>query len=110
MNKPVVLHIVRCYQELFAILKRYSLRVMVHGFNGSPELLNELWKRDITVSFAPQILHKPELLTKLSAPAGKFGFESDNSPDISVKQILSQTGIKNIENMTDQYFNDFLEI
>ena len=110
MNKPVVLHVVRCYQEIFALLKRFSLRVMVHGFCGSPELLDELWKRDITVSFPVNALKKTALMDKLTAPRGRFGFESDCNQNISVNEIINKSMIPGVEKMTDQYFNDFLGI
>lgn len=114
-RKPVVIHAVRSFQEIFSVLKSFAqLKVMFHGFRSSPEMVEELWKRNITVSFHPQIINSPALLTKLKNPAGAFGFESDNDRNISVPQLLTGikeiSGINNIEKMTDQYFDDFLEI
>lgn len=110
MNKPVILHIVKSYQEIFALLKKFNLRLMVHGFCGSPELLDELWKRQITVSFPEKILSRQELINKLAKNSGAYGFESDDRAGCDVRNILKNCGIQNVEHMTDQYFADFLRI
>ena len=108
MQLPVVLHIVRCYQELFEVIKPFNLRLMVHGFCGSSELLKELWKRNITVSFNCNILQRRELLAELQKTDKPFGFESDDNENVSIPELLAQTGIKDIEAVTDRNFNDFI--
>ena len=108
LDLPVVLHVVRCFPEVMAMLKTCPLRVMIHGFRGSPELLDELWKRGYTVSFHHAALDKPELRQKLLHPAGPFGFESDDDAALTVTDILARCPLKNAEGMTDQYFADFL--
>ena len=107
-GKPVVLHIVRCYQELFELIKPFRVKLMLHGFSGSVELLKELWKRDITVSFSPKILSRQDLLQCLAAPAGPFGFESDDNPAVNTGEILKQCRIKDIETVTDHNFKRFI--
>lgn len=114
-RKPVVLHAVRSFQEIFSALKPFSgLQVMFHGFRSSPEMLDELWKRKITVSFHPQIINSPALSAKLNNASGAFGFESDDDPEISITQLLIEvenfSGVCGLEKRTDQYFDDFLEI
>lgn len=113
-DKPVVLHIVRCFPELLQSLKAFNLKVMLHGFRSSPELLDELWKRNITVSFSPTVTASIELMQKLKNPAGPFGFESDDRLDTDVRQVIERTaaatGLQNLEQITDQYFADFTGI
>ncbi|MCI5778777.1 MAG: TatD family hydrolase [Lentisphaeria bacterium] len=109
LRKPVVLHVVRCFPELFAALRPLKLRVMVHGFRGTPELLDELWRRGMTVSFHRSVLGREDILRKLRRPAGPFGFESDDDPRTTVRELLDTCGIPNAEERTDQYFADFLE-
>ena len=108
-GKPVVLHVVRCFHELPEMLRRWKLRVMVHGFRGSAELLDELWRQGITVSLHPSVLDREDILRKLEAPTGAFGFESDDDAALTVADILARGPLKNAERMTDQYFADFLE-
>ena len=110
MHKPVVLHIVQCYQELFELIKPFKLKLLLHGFAGSPELLQELWKRNITVSCSKRILCRPEILMQLQKPAGAYGFESDDDPATDVRNILTQSQIKDVETITDRNFNDFIMV
>ena len=113
-RKPVVIHCVRSFQEIFNLLKPFNIKVLFHGFRSSPELLDELWKRKFAVSFHPAAQHTPALMSKLSAAKGIFGFESDSDPDISISGILNSISekyrIKQLEKITDQNFLDFLEI
>ncbi len=110
-DKPVVFHSVRCSQEIFAMLKKFNLsRVMFHGFCGSPELLDELWKRNITVSVPEKILFRSGIVAKLAKNSGAYGFESDDSPGCDVRKVMKNSGIRNVEAITDQYFADFLRI
>ncbi len=113
-KKPVILHIVKSFQELFNLLKPFNLKVMIHGFRGSPQLLQELWKRKITVSFHHRIVNNTSLAMQLMNPGGAFGFESDDYPDICIKKVISDLSekykIKNLEKITDQNFATFLEL
>ena len=110
MDKPVVLHAVKCYQEIFSLLKKFKVRAMLHGFCGSLELLDELWKRQITVSFSEKAVLRQEIISKLATNTGAYGFESDAAQERDVRQIMSRTKIKNVETITDRYFADFLRI
>ena len=113
-GKPVVLHAVRSFPETLAVLKNFPLKVMVHGFRSSPEMLDELWKKGITVSFHLKAVGNPLLMNKLHHAKGPFGFESDDRQDIDIREIISgakkTSGMKNLERLTDQFFADFLEI
>jgi TatD DNase family protein len=113
-HKPVIIHCVRAWQEIFSLLKPYRLQVMFHGFRGSPEMLNELWKRHYTVSFHPSICSNMPLLSMLKKAGGSYGFESDDCAETSVPELLGKvchaSGIIDIEKITDQNFADFLEI
>ena len=113
-RKPVVLHIVKSYQELFDLLKPFDLKVMIHGFRSSPQLLQELWKRNITVSFHHRITKNDSLIKQLKNANGAFGFESDDFDDIFVEELISELSekykIPDLEKVTDQNFANFLEL
>lgn len=114
LHKPVVIHCVKAFDELFAVLKRFPVKAMFHGFRSSPEMLDELWKRKITVSFHPQMVNNPALMHKLSNAKGGFGFESDDIKDIDLEFLLDtaelNSKVAGLEKITDQNFADFLEI
>ena len=111
MNKPVIFHVVRAWEEFFSIIKPYRLKMMVHGFRGSAELLKELWKRDIIVSFHKSVINRQDIITSLSG-SGKFGFESDDDPECDVARIIDDTvkagGHCDIEKFTDAVFQEFV--
>lgn len=112
-HKPVVIHCVKAFDELFAILKPFTLKVMIHGFRSSPQMLDELWKRKFTVSFHPLMVNNIALMKKLQNHYGAFGFESDDLKDVDIIDLLN-TAEKNscnsgLEKITDQFFADFLE-
>lgn len=50
---PVVFHVVKKYDILLNLVKRYygSLRSIVHGFRGSPELASQLRHAGVEISF-----------------------------------------------------------
>jgi len=52
-NLPVVFHVVRKYDIILNLVKRYhgSLRSIVHGFRGSPELASQLRHAGLEISF-----------------------------------------------------------
>jgi TatD DNase family protein len=114
-HKPVVIHCVRAFEELFAALKPFpQLKILFHGFRSSPQMLMELWKRGVTVSFHKQIIHRPALAHMLVNAAGAFGFESDDDRTTELPLLLDTMADKyhlsNLEQITDQHFADFLEI
>jgi TatD DNase family protein len=111
MNKPVVFHIVRAWEEFFSIIKPYRLKMMLHGFCGSAELLKELWRRNIIVSFHKSVTKRPDIITSLSG-TGKFGFESDDDQECDIAQIIGETvkagGRSDMEQFTDAVFQEFV--
>ena len=108
LHKPVVLHVVRCFPEVLDLLRQFRLKAMVHGFRGNARQLNELWRHGITVSFHHSALAREDLRRELSHPAGPFGFESDDDPQISIREMLERCPAAAAETLTDQHFADFL--
>ena len=107
----MIFHVVRAWEEFFSIIKPYRLKMMVHGFRGSTELLKELWRRDIIVSFHKSVINRQDIITSLSG-SGKFGFESDDDPECDVARIIDDTvkagGHCDIEKFTDAVFQEFV--
>ncbi len=77
-NLPMILHIVRAWEEFFKITKRISIHtpMIIHGFRGKPELASELIKRGFHLSFGP--FFNPKSLA-LAYQKDKLLLESDNS-------------------------------
>lgn len=113
-DKPVVVHAVKAFQELFEILKHYDLRIMLHGFRSNVQILDELWRRKITVSFHHSVLSDAAIMAKLKNPGGRFGFETDDDMNVNIETVIQKAAdiseVKNMEKITDQNFCDFMEI
>ena len=84
MNKPVIIHLVGCYQKAFEILKETNPRTdfILHSWSGSAQMANEFLKLGGKISLSAGILKSPKKLKDIltSIPSDKILFETD-SPD-----------------------------
>lgn len=63
LDRPLVLHVVRAWGRLEALLRTeaWPTRVMIHAFSGSADTAKALQKRGITLSFAPMGHRSPRI-------------------------------------------------
>lgn len=80
-RKPVVLHVVRAYEEVLRALDEVQLpAVIFHGFIGSPELAERLLKRGFYLSFGERTFRSSKTLEALrSTPLERLFIETDES-------------------------------
>lgn len=80
-EKPVVLHVVRAYEEVLKALDEVQLpAVIFHGFIGSPELAERLLKRGCYLSFGERTFRSSKTLEALrSTPLERLFIETDES-------------------------------
>ncbi len=78
---PVVLHVVRAFNEMieFAKSHRPSVPMIIHGYNGSPEMAEELVKSGFLVSFGEAIAgeHSKIVEALQKVPLEKLFLETD---------------------------------
>lgn len=114
LNKPMIVHCVRYYPELIAIKTQCApdLKVLVHGYNGKVEILEQLLKHNFYVSFGSLslkrddiyefILQKPQYLDRIC-------LETDDS-GINIKEIYKRAAkvlkmnIKDLEQLMKTNF------
>ena len=111
-KKPVVLHLVRPAEAVFAILERYPLRYLVHGFRGKAEKLANYLERKWFVSLGMRGLEDPgvaEYLRKRGLE--RIGFETDASGG-DIRAVLAAAAAAldrpDLERVTDRTFENFL--
>ena len=84
-NRPLSLHIVHAWEELFLFRKKYSLPArgaLIHGFCGSSELASRLVKEGFLLSFGPTLLKSPKSAEALRLiPLNSLLLESDREDD-----------------------------
>ncbi len=79
-NLPLVIHCVRAYNELLAILSKFTtLRGMVHAYNANSETAKQLAKKDMLLGIGSIILNENSQLSKSieKIPLEQLLIESD---------------------------------
>lgn len=110
-HKSVVIHCVKAWAELLEIRKNFPNRQwLIHGFRGSPELLEQLRKQNFFLSLGragiERLLHPGFSLYRI-------GFETDDSSD-DLRELLRiaaaklQISCRETESITDKNFEEFL--
>ena len=81
MRLPVVLHCVRAFAPMMAILGEYKLKAVIfHGFIGSKEQAAEAVKRGYFISFGERTPRSPKTIEALrSTPLDNLFLETDES-------------------------------
>ncbi|MBQ1939048.1 MAG: TatD family hydrolase [Alistipes sp.] len=80
-RKPVVLHVVRAYEEVLKALDEVQLpAVIFHGFIGSPELAERLIRRGFYLSFGERTFRSSKTQEALRrVPLARLFIETDES-------------------------------
>lgn len=88
LSKPVILHCVKCFDELMSVQKEMKPRVplIVHGFNKHPELGLQLLSKGFNLSFGRAILNPHSGAAVLLQGLDVFFLETDNA-DCSIQEI-----------------------
>ncbi|MGN0003250.1 MAG: TatD family hydrolase [Sphingobacterium composti] len=80
LQKPLIIHCVHAYQEIFAILKdqKATVPIIFHGFNKKAELGNSILNQGYYVSLGTSILKRNQDDFIKSVELNKIFFETDN--------------------------------
>ena len=91
-NKPVVIHCVRAWEELFRAHKRLkpSLPWLVHGFRGNKDLAAQLISKNMFLSFWFNFIIRSEAAKLIkSLPHERIFLETDSS-GVDIKDIYTK--------------------
>jgi TatD DNase family protein len=94
INKPLILHCVKCFAELIAVKDRLKVNVpmIIHGFNKNKELGKQLLDKGFLLSFGLAVLKENSGAAKLVQSTNHFFLETDDA-DISIEEIYQATAI-----------------
>ncbi len=117
-NKPVVIHCVKAWEELFRAHKRLkpSLPWLVHGFRGNRDLAAQLISKNMFLSFWFSFIIRPEAAGLIkSLPAERIFLETDGS-GVDIKDIYSKVSadldmtVEKLKGIIYNNFNGFFNI
>lgn len=91
LEKPVVLHCVRAFEEVMKIVADYRLKAVIfHGFIGSKEQAQRALAQGYFLSFGECTFHSPKTIEALRiTPLSQLFAESDESPT-PIEEIYSK--------------------
>ncbi|GAA4787856.1 TatD family hydrolase [Olivibacter ginsenosidimutans] len=91
VKKPLIIHCVKAFEEVMAILKteKNQVPVIFHGFNKKQTLAAMLTKKGYYLSFGGAILKDQHTDSLLSCPLTQLFFETDNN-QYSIHQVYEK--------------------
>ena len=98
LNKPVLLHCVKAYDELIALHKKIKPQVpiVVHGFNKSEQLGKQLISQGFILSFGKVLLNENSGAALLVKKTSLFFLETDDS-ELPIAELYAATAkLKNV--------------
>ncbi len=103
LNKPVIIHCVKAFNELEAVLRKVkpSVPVIIHGFNGKVELGRQLSRLGVYFSFGAALLNSGSNAVRFMAEVAedRFFLETDTA-DIHVSELYNVVaGIRNVDSV-----------
>lgn len=97
LQKPVILHCVRRYEELISLQKKMKLEVpmVLHGFNKKKELGLQLQARGFYLSFGKALLDPDSGAAALLRAGDQFFLESDHDEHSIIEIYEAAANLKN---------------
>lgn len=91
LQKPVILHCVKAFDELIALKKRLhpSVPMIIHGFNKKLEMAQQLVNQGFYLSFGAAVLKSEEVALALEKTQAPFFLETDEA-DVDIKEIYTK--------------------
>lgn len=94
VQKPLIVHCVKAFNELNACLKKMDNKVpvIIHGFNNNKNIADEFLKQGYLLSFGEALLNPGSNAAEVIKHVGRKNFflETDDA-DVSIRNIYKQT-------------------
>ena len=91
-EKPVVLHVVKSFEDVMLALRRYTLQgVVFHGFIGSSEQAKRAISQGYYLSFGNRSLRSPRTCDVIATiPIENLFCETDDNTEFSIEKIYEE--------------------
>ena len=92
VQKPVVLHVVKAFEQTIRILADYSIEgVVFHGFIGSEQHAKEALRRGYYLSFGVRSLRSPKTRQAIvSTPLDRLFCETDDNASLDIADVYAE--------------------
>ena len=92
LEKPVVLHVVKSFEDVMLALSKYQLKgVVFHGFIGSREQAQRAISEGYYLSFGDRSLRSPRTREVIATiPIEKLFCETDDNTEFSIEKIYQE--------------------
>jgi len=110
LQKPLILHCVRAFNEIISLCKHIKVQKIIHGFNKRENIAQMLINNGFYLSFGSSIMNNISLQNSFrKIPNDYFFLETDNS-EISIEDIYNKASeLRNISiNDLQNIINDNL--
>lgn len=91
---PVILHVVRAFNEMIGFMKSHKpvIPMIIHGYNGSPEMAEDLINAGFYLSFGEAIAgHNKKIIDSLQGvPLEKLFLETDEG-ELDIREVYHLT-------------------
>lgn len=117
VKKPLIIHSVKCYSELISFKKHSLSEVpwMLHGFNGKPQILEQILQNGFYVSFGMAGLKRDDLMSFFTANSfwiDRICLETDDS-DGDIKSVYNFASLQlnvELQSLKTSRLNLFIKI
>ena len=90
INKPVIIHCVKRFQELIPFQKLAKVPLIIHGFNKRKSVADEMLKHGFYLSFGKSVLHSVSLQAIVKDfPLEKMFLETDDA-DFDIAELYQK--------------------
>ncbi len=113
-QKPLIIHCVRCYDDLIKMTSDFPYPKIIHGFSRGPELAVQLINKGFYLSFGALLLKKGTKVREAlkNIPAEKIFFETDDA-GVSVQEVYNEAAVileMPLELLREQIRKNFLSV
>lgn len=107
---PVLLHVVRSFNEIIELKAKYSKPWIIHGFNKKAELAKQLIGKGFYLSFGASVMHENSNSVDVlrSIDISKVFIETDDQEDYGIKEIYKK--VSEIKKITLEELKEQIEL
>jgi TatD DNase family protein len=90
LQKPLIIHCVKAYQEVLYALKKSKVPAIFHGFNKKTTIAKQIIDAGHYLSFGKDLFNLSHTRDSFSyAPLDQIFFETDNNPALKVYEVYN---------------------